>query len=238
MSQRNTEEKNAMGFPDLSIVFSRSLTDQPWFAPLKIMIDVSNLCEITIEDTFPELICWKSTSIEFVEDQVVLIYRLEEFAVRIRRLEDEIASWPEKYGRKFVTIVIMLEGKEKISAEMDRRIILAQATAKKFNSRLRDEVLGFEENRRTASNPAEVWPGMLEMFFNHASFQLARAIATRFPSPRALRHELLRRPAVEVFEGITATVGEPPLQRTFRIGPETANRLYNFFTQDDPNALV
>ncbi|XP_022667602.1 uncharacterized protein LOC111261183 isoform X3 [Varroa jacobsoni] len=217
MSQRNTEEKNAMGFPDLSIVFSRSLTDQPWFAPLKIMIDVSNLCEITIEDTFPELICWKSTSIEFVEDQVVLIYRLEEFAVRIRRLEDEIASWPEKYGRKFVTIVIMLEGKEKISAEMDRRIILAQldslfnvhpvhsvqelyhlltcmtkATAKKFNSRLRDEVLGFEENRRTASNPAEVWPGMLEMFFNHASFQLARAIATRFPSPRALRHELLR----------------------------------------------
>lgn len=126
MSQRNTEDKNAMGFPDLSIVFSRSLTDQPWFAPLKIMIDVSNLCEITIEDTFPELICWKSTSIEFVEDQVVLIYRLEEFAVRIRRLEDEIASWPEKYGRKFVTIVIMLEGKEKISAEMDRRIILAQ----------------------------------------------------------------------------------------------------------------
>ncbi|OQR69891.1 hypothetical protein BIW11_11992, partial [Tropilaelaps mercedesae] len=217
MSRTNAEEKSALDYPDLSIVFSQSLADKPWFAPLSVMIGDSNLCGIAFEDTFSELIFWKSTSDEFIDDQAILIFDLKDFTARVRLLDQEIADWPGKLGRRFVTMVVMLEGREKISADTERRIIAAQldslfnvhavhgvrelynlltcmtkATARKFSSRQRNEVLGFEENRRTASNPADVWPGVLEMFFSQAAGPLARAIASKFPSPWDLKRELLR----------------------------------------------
>ncbi|XP_028967886.1 uncharacterized protein LOC114828337 [Galendromus occidentalis] len=235
----------------------------PHFHRVRDLFEESKCCEFVIEDTLPDLITWSSSSDDFINDQAVLVVTPEQLALMSKKMTAEIESWPSKYGAKFMTLMVVLESGKSIHKNVEDIIILHQldslfnvrsvhnpleiyqllycmtkATAEKHSKILRQEVLGFEGGKRTASSGRDAWVAFLEMFFTHAANPLAKAVAEKYPSVSALRRELLRKPVAEVFEDIRVTVGQPPLQRTFRIGAESANKIYNFFTQDDPEFLV
>ena len=253
-----------MEFPNLKIILSRALfVDVPSFSRVKDLFEESKCCELVIEETLSHAITWSSSTEDFIDDQIVLVVSPEQLAMMCKNINAEIEGWPSKYGRRFLTIMVVMESGQSIAKDVENRIVLAQldtlvnvrsvynpleihqmlycmtkATAEKHSKILRNEVLGFEGGKRTASSGKDAWVAFLEMFFSQAANQLAKAVAAKYPSVSSLRSELLRRPVAEVFEDIRVTVGQPPLQRTFRIGAETANKIYNFFTQDDPDFIV
>lgn len=253
-----------MEFPNLKIALSRTLFETvPNFGRVRDLFEEAKCCEFVVEDNLPDLITWSSLAEDFIDDQAVLAVSPEQLSVMSKNMTTEIETWPSKYGRKFLTLMVFVESGKPIKPDVEARIVAAQldslfnvrpvhnpleifqllycmtkATADKHSKILRNEVLGFEGGKRTASSGKDAWVAFLEIFFNQAANQLAKAVADKYPSVSALRKELLRRPVAEVFETIRVTTGQPPLQRTFRIGAETANKIYNFFTQDDPEFIV
>ena len=253
-----------MEFPNLKIILSRTLFESvPNFVRVKDLFEESKCCDVAIEDTLPNLITWSSSTADFIDDQAVLAVCPEKLTHMSKNMGAEIESWPSRYGRKFVTLMVIHESGKSVNKDVEARIVAAQldsvfnvrwvynpleifqllqcmtkSTAEKHSKILRNEVLGFEGGKRTATAGKDAWVAFLEIFFSQAANQLARAVADKYPSVSALRKELLRKPVTEVFEDIRVTIGQPPLQRTFRIGAETANKIYNFFTQDDPDFIV
>lgn len=253
-----------MEFPNLKIILSRTLfVSWPHFHRVKDLFEESKCCEFVIEDSLPDFITWSSSTADFIDDQAVLVVTPEQLTLMSKNMSAEIESWPKKYGARFLTLMVVLESGKSIHKNVEDVIILYQldslfnlrsvhnpleifqllhcmtkATAEKHSKILRQEILGFEGGKRTAGAGKDTWVAFLEIFFSQAANQLASAVADKYPSVSALRRELLRKPVAEVFENIRVTVGQPPLQRTFRIGAETANKIYNFFTQDDPEFLV
>jgi len=251
-------------YPNISIVLSHELfLSFPWFLGVRDFLEESKCCKVSTEDTLPNIVYWTSSGQDFVDDQMVLTVTLAQLTSMSKDMAREIETWPSKYGNKFLTLMVFLEPKESIRNDVESRIVAAQldshfnvrpvysasdayqlllcmtkATAEKHSKILRHEVLGFEGGKRTATTGNNAWVAFLEMFFSQAANPLAKAVASEYPSVSCLRRELLRKPVTEVFERIRVSVGEPPLQRTFKIGPETANKIYNFFTQDDPEFIV
>ena len=108
-----------MEYPNLRIIFSRTLFESvPNFVRVKDLLEESKCCDVAIEDTLPDLITWSSSTADFIDDQAVLAVSPEKLTHMSKNMSAEIESWPGKYGRKFVTLMVVHESGKSINKDV------------------------------------------------------------------------------------------------------------------------